>query len=60
MIDKQKIIDYIIKEFDVLKLTRIKENKKTINVKFISTSYNDWSVTLNKTNFEKKVQNEHR
>ena len=55
MIDKQKIIDYIMKEFDVLKITRIKENKKTINVHFISTRYCDYSVTLNKINFEKKV-----
>lgn len=55
MIDKQKIIDYIMKEFDVLKITRIKENKKTINVKFVSQTGLDYSVTLNKINFEKKV-----
>lgn len=53
MIDRLKIIGYINKEITTIaNLISIKENKETVNVKFISQTGLDYSITLNKHKFE--------
>lgn len=53
-LDYIKIFNYLLNEYEVMRIKSIKLNKKTINIKFESLSGNEWSITEDKEQFIKR------